>query len=176
MEIGAIFLLLLVLVIIVLYIAQPFSGKWRIKPQNSREISALLAERERALNALQELDSDHALNKVPAEEYSAQRASLLQKGSDILRKLDELQTSQIKPVEKPIEKPNDKPINTAPAPIPAKLLSDEDLEDLVARRRSLNPKKSAGFCSKCGKPILQSDLFCPSCGQVVNLKQSIPNK
>jgi hypothetical protein len=168
MEIGAIFLLLVVLVIIVLFIAQPFSGKWRIKPQNSREISALLAERERALNALQELDSDHALNKVPAEEYSAQRASLLQKGSDILRKLDELQGSQIKPLEKPI--------NTAPAPIPAKLLSDEDLEDLVARRRSSNPKKSAGFCSRCGKPILQSDLFCPSCGQVVNLKQPIPNK
>ncbi len=81
MELGAIFLLLVVLVIIVLFVAQPFTEHWRVKAQSSGEISSLLAERERALSALQELDFDYGLGKIPADEYSAQRASLLQTGS-----------------------------------------------------------------------------------------------
>jgi rubrerythrin len=46
--------------------------------------------------------------------------------------------------------------------------SDEDLEEMIAKRREERQQKSAGFCPKCGKPILQTDLFCPSCGRVVN--------
>jgi hypothetical protein len=168
MELGAIFLLLVVLVIVVLFVARPFIEHWGIEVQGSREISPLLAERERALNALQELDFDYGLGKVPADEYSSQRAGLLQKGSDVLRRLDELQVARISPVEEPV--------NPDTAQQSARQLSDDDLEDLIAKRRALRPKKSAGFCSKCGKPILQSDQFCPSCGQVVNSMQSISNK
>jgi hypothetical protein len=162
MELGAIFLLLVLLVIVVLFVAQPFTQHWRVKAQSSQEISTLLAERERALNALIELDFDNGIGKVPAEEYSAQRASLIQKGSDILRKLDELQAAKPAPVDKPVE----------PA-VPdkhAKSLTEDDLEDLVAKRRAARQQKTAGFCPNCGKPILQSDLFCPSCGQILQSK------
>ena len=54
----------------------------------------LLANRENALNALQELDFDFKLGKIPAEEYSIQRASLLQMGAEVLRRLDEIQAAQ----------------------------------------------------------------------------------
>ena len=53
------------------------------------ECLALLAERDRVVNALQELDFDFNLNKIPSEDYPVQRAALLQKGADILKKLDE---------------------------------------------------------------------------------------
>ena len=81
MELGAILLLLGVLVIVVLFVAQPFTEQWHAKMQSGHETSVLLAKRENALNALQELDFDFKLGKIPAEEYSVQRASLLQMGA-----------------------------------------------------------------------------------------------
>jgi len=46
-------------------------------------------------------------------------------------------------------------------------LSGEDLEDLLAKRRIARKDKTAGFCPKCGKPVLQSDVFCPFCGSTL---------
>jgi NADH pyrophosphatase NudC (nudix superfamily) len=168
MELGAIFLLLGMLAIVVMFVAQPFAEHWRAKVQSGHEISALLAERERALNALQELDFDSELGKVPAEEYSTQRANLLQMGADVLRRLDEIQAAQLSPAEESV--------NPVAVEQPVEPLSDEDLEDLIANRRAVRQQKAARFCPKCGKPILQSDRFCPSCGQAINSKQSQPQK
>lgn len=161
MELGAIFLLMGVLVVVILFVAQPFTQKWRMKVQSSREVSALLAERERALTALMELDFDNGIGKIPADEYSAQRASLIQKGADILRQLDAIQ-AEIPAPAKRVEEP-------AFGTPSSGLLSEEDLEDLIAKRRAGRQQKTAGFCPNCGKPILKSDKFCPSCGQMLSV-------
>jgi NADH pyrophosphatase NudC (nudix superfamily) len=166
MELGAILLLVGVLVIVVLFVSQPFTEHWHAKTQSGHEASVLLAKRENALIALQELDFDFKLGKIPAEEYSAQRASLLQMGAEVLRRLDEIQGASIGPIEEPV--------NPMDLLQPIRTLDDEDLEDLIAKRRAMRQQKAAGFCPKCGKPILKSDQFCPSCGQAVNLKQSQP--
>ncbi|MGA2490854.1 MAG: zinc ribbon domain-containing protein [Anaerolineales bacterium] len=162
MEPGAIFLLVCVLVIVVIFVAQPFTRHWYVNAQSSHEVSTLLAERERTLNDLMELDFDNGIGKIPAEEYSAQRANLIQKGSDILRHLDEIQGGQTSPAKESIQ----------PAVVDQhkELLSDEDIEDLIAKHRAMRYQKTAGFCPNCGKPILQSDHFCSSCGQIVNSK------
>jgi hypothetical protein len=159
-EPGAIFLLIGVCAIVVLFVAWPFTDHWLSKGQSSREVSSLLAEYERTLSALEELDFDHGLGKVPVDEYSAQRTSLLQKGSDVLRRLDELHGEQLSPAEEPVYR-------TA-SQEPIKLISEDDLEDLISKHRSAQPQKNARFCSKCGRPISHSDQFCPSCGQVFN--------
>ena len=148
MEPGAIFLLLLVIAIVVLFVARPFTSHWRIKPQSSPKVSTLLAERERALTALMELDFDNGIGKVPTDEYFAQRANLIQKGSDILRQLDEIQGVQATPVNKLI--------GPTAADSNATTLSDEDLEELIAKQRLKHQQKTAGFCPNCGKPILPS--------------------
>jgi NADH pyrophosphatase NudC (nudix superfamily) len=49
-----------------------------------------------------------------------------------------------------------------------RVVSDDDLEDLIAARRAARKEKSAGFCPKCGKPVLRSDRFCPSCGKPIS--------
>src|SRR5690242_20480804 len=91
MEISSILLLLAVVILIAVYIYAPLTRKaGRIRVGESHELSALKAERDRVINSLQELDFDHNLGKVPAEDYPEQRAALLQKGADILRRLDEL--------------------------------------------------------------------------------------
>ena len=164
MDLGAIFLLLGVIVIVVVFVVQPFTLRWQAKVQSEKAISVLLANRENALSALQELDFDYKLGKILPEEYSIQRAGLLQMGAEALRRLDEIQAAQPAPIGEPIKQVAEvKAINP---------LADEDLEDLVAKRRMARQQKAAGFCPKCGKPILQFDQFCSSCGQAVNSRQS----
>jgi predicted amidophosphoribosyltransferase len=38
---------------------------------------------------------------------------------------------------------------------------------MIAARRKEHKSKSAGFCPKCGKPVLADDKFCPSCGKAL---------
>jgi hypothetical protein len=75
MDVGAISLLLIVLAIVVIYVVYPFTRRWRVNLQGARGVSALLAERERTLKAIQELDFDHGIGKVPENEYSSHNFS-----------------------------------------------------------------------------------------------------
>ena len=164
MEISSILLLLAVVILIVVYLYAPLTQSiGRIRAGESHELSALKAERDRVINSLQELDFDHNLGKVPAEDYPEQRTALLQKGADILRRLDELSpaASSTKNAEARIEKA----AADAHADSGKAAISDDEIESLIAARRKQHKGKSAGFCPKCGKPVLVSDKFCPSCGK-----------
>jgi rubrerythrin len=133
------------------------------------ELSSLMAERDRLIMALQELDFDHNLGKIPEEDYPSMRSSLMQSASDVLRRLDTFQPqtaaadaeSRVEAViaarrADAAEKPENREI------------SDDDLEELLATRRAARKEKSAGFCPSCGKPILRTDRFCPHCGKSIN--------
>jgi len=168
MELGSLFLVLAVLVIVSVYLYAPFTRRaQRVRMSESQEISALRAERDRVINSLQELDFDYNLGKIPAEDYPAQRTSLLQRGADILRKLDEVApvASSSGDVEKRIEKAAAS--KRAGSSSRKSKISDDELESMLATRRKLHKGKSAGFCPKCGKPILVTDKFCPSCGKAL---------
>ncbi len=96
MDLSAIFFVLAVLILVGMYLYAPFITRGRRDPsQAEHEISSLMAERDRVINALQELDFDYKLGKVPAEDYPEQRTELLQKGAGILRKLDELEPAAV---------------------------------------------------------------------------------
>ena len=64
MELGSIFLLLAVIVLVGLYLYAPFMARARRVTDDSYEVSALLAERDRVINSLQELDFDNNLGKI----------------------------------------------------------------------------------------------------------------
>jgi rubrerythrin len=168
MELGSLFLVLAVVVIVGVYLYAPFTTHARhARKIESNEVSVLKAERDRVINSLQELDFDFNLGKIPAGEYPDQRTSLLQKGADILRKLDELApvpSSSIN-AESRIEKATAAGRADAGSKFPAITDSDDDIESMIAARRKQHNSKSAGFCPKCGKPVLVSDKFCPSCGK-----------
>src|SRR5687768_11424657 len=95
MQLVSIFLALGIAVFVALFLYAPFlERRARRVSAEEHELSALLAERERAVNALQELDFDYKLGKVPEEDYPTQRLNLLQKGAEILKRLDELDLSK----------------------------------------------------------------------------------
>jgi rubrerythrin len=175
MELGAFFLVLALALAVVFYVAQPFmERRGRRLTAEAHEVSTLMAERDRVVNALQELDFDYNLNKIPEEDYPVQRAELLKKGADVLKKLDELLSSP-NGEEAGREGVTADRIESAVAARRADLASaqaavrdDDEVEALIAARRKTRKEKSGGFCPRCGKPILVSDRFCPHCGKSIN--------
>jgi hypothetical protein len=185
-EAGAILFLAAVAVGVGFFLAIPFLETRRAAPLSAsdQQLSALLAERDRLITSLQELDFDYALGKIPAEAYPVQRTDLLQRGANVLRQIDAL-TLQAAPVAvaggDPAG-PSATPEPDAEARIEAAVAArradlagqqpvavpvDDEIESRVAARRSERNDKSGGFCPNCGKPVMLSDRFCPHCGRVI---------
>lgn len=169
MEIGAIFFTLAVVTLVGMYIGQPYiQHRGRRATQEDHEYSTLMADYDRSVNTLQELDFDNSLGKVPAEDYPKQRAELLVKGAELLRKLDEIKPQSSKGnAESRMEAAVASGRADAAGTSSNVLLEDDELEAMIASRRKTRNGKSGGFCPKCGKPVLVSDRFCPSCGKAI---------
>lgn len=169
MEIGSIFLLLAVLILAAFFVARPFIEERRMQAVSSQDQahSSLLAERERLILALQELDFDHVLHKIPAEDYPSMRAELMQKAANVLRQLDTFQDATSAPDDAETRIEAAVAARRADAAQSARPDSETDdaIEELIASRKAARREKSSGFCAKCGKPVLHSDIFCSSCGQ-----------
>ena len=176
MDLGAVFFLLAALILTGMYLYAPFVSRLRaVNSQEEHELSSWMAERDRVINALQELDFDHSLGKIPPEDYPAQRSELLRKGAEVLRRLDTLQPASAPgpDVESRIEdalaaRRADGMVVRDASPAAAPELTDDDIETLIAARRSRRREKSAGFCPRCGQAVLVRDRFCPSCGKSLN--------
>jgi rubrerythrin len=168
-DLSAILLLIALLLGVGLYLAAPliFDSRRRNTNEESSEISSLMAERDRVINSLQELDFDFKLGKIPDEDYPTQRAELLQKGADILRKLDALQPQGISDEEVEARIEQAAAARRADAAVKTESRSDDEIESMLAARRKERKGRSAGFCPKCGKAVLVTDQFCASCGKAL---------
>ena len=166
MELTAIFFSLAILLLVGIFLYAPFmERRARRVTEEEHELSALMAERDRVINALQELDFDFKLGKIPEDDYPLQRSTLLQKGADILRNIDLLapQISSAQDTEARLERAI--AARRADASLARVEVSDDDIESMISSRRKTRTNKSAGFCPRCGKPVMVTDRFCPSCGK-----------
>jgi len=166
MQLTAIFFSLAILILVGIYLYAPFmERRARRVTEEEHALSTLMAERDRVINSLQELDFDFKLGKIPEEDYPAQRTSLLQKGADLLRRIDSIapQLVSTQDADARIEKAI--AARRADASMIRAEPSDDDLESMIQARRKGRKEKSSGFCPKCGKPVMVSDRFCPSCGK-----------
>lgn len=174
MELTAIFFSLAILIFVAIYLYAPFmERRARRVTEEEHELSALMAERDRLINALQELDFDFKLGKIPEDEYPVQRRTLLQKGADILRRIDVFaapspsgRANAGQDTEARLERAI--AARRADSALAKVEVTDDDLEAMIASRRKTRTKKSAGFCTRCGKPVLVTDRFCPSCGKALS--------
>lgn len=169
MDLGAVLLLVALLVLVGLYLSAPLLGSGaRPVAERSVEASSLMAERDRLIAALQELDFDYKLQKVPEEDYQVQRNALLENGAAVLRKLDAIAPAPRTGSAARLDA-NARLEQAAAAGSPdgaaSEALVDDPIESMLAARRAARHAKAAGFCPRCGKPILVSDEFCSHCGK-----------
>ena len=175
MELGSFFLLLALTIPVALFIARPLLDKETAEatPEEvlqEHEISALLAERDRILTALEELDFDNALGKIPEGDYEPTRQRLLVQGAEVLRRLDAVDPDSGDPdmeqrIEAAIAERKAATSEISESPQPVVVDADDEVELQLAARRRAREGKSAGFCPQCGNPVQESDRFCPKCGK-----------
>lgn len=181
MDFGSLLVILALIILVGMLISRPFFQRGAKKPliegasatrQAEHTRSALLAERDRVISALQDLEFDHTLGKIPSEDYPTQRAALLQAGADALRQLDELDAAPgSASAEDRLEaavaaRRADKAVQPAGRRTPAQ--PEDEIDAMVAARRKARPEKAAGFCPKCGKPAVKGDKFCSRCGEILS--------
>lgn len=173
MEIGALLITFSVAIVAGLFVARPFI-EHRRNPSianSEHELSTLLANRDRLIEAIQELDFDNTLGKIPQDDYPSMRAVLLKRAASVMKQLDEMGSASQSDMEiknklesEIAAKRSDSAINKVSE---TANFSDTDLEEMLAARRSARKEKAAGFCPNCGKPVMKSDKFCPSCGKTL---------
>jgi hypothetical protein len=181
MDVGALLVIFSVLILVGIFVSRPFflspaeqETADRVDVELDRKRSELMAQYERTLNALQELDFDQGLGKVPAEDFPLQRAELVTAAAAALGKLDALKAERpAQTVEARLEAAiAARRADTAqaraghPAAASSSLVgvAEDPLEEIVAARRQHRAEKSGGFCPHCGRPVQKSDRFCPRCG------------
>jgi hypothetical protein len=178
MDIGSFFLIIALLILVGLYISRPFfeGRKAKVLTRQEHDLSALLAEKERTLTALQELEFDALLGKIPEEIYPTQRVVLVQRGAELLQQIDQLDgqagdggaaLSARDRLEAIVVDRRSAQASVVPVGSNGGNHADDPVEALIAARRRTRQEKAAGFCHQCGSPLQQSDRFCPKCGTLV---------
>jgi hypothetical protein len=183
MDIGSLLIILAAAVVVTLLVTRPFYDPRQRHMQQARLTtnggavndlarseeqvrSTLLAERDRVLIALKELDFDHALGKIAEEDYPIQRSALLKTGADILRQLDSAGGEAADTHDLAAATANQDESETG---------AQDDIEALIAARRRQkqesvrvkDSQKTTVFCHECGKPLQKTDKFCSRCGATI---------
>lgn len=108
MPIGSLLLVAALVFLVIIYLATPFFTSTENWGKESPLRSSLLADKERILEAILELESDYKMGKVPEEVYQEQRPFMLERVAKVLSQLGEN---------------------------PAKDSSDEALEEMIAQHK-----------------------------------------
>jgi hypothetical protein len=156
MDIGSILILLAILLLVANFLSQPFFELEKKTTNTENDYSHLLAERERLLDRIQELDFDYDLNKISDEDYQRARKPLVRKTANIMREIDTIKE------ERGIEKtpPPEEALRRSP-----RKTEVDDIESLIASRRRKLGEKKKGFCPRCGRTVNKSDQYCVHCGE-----------
>ena len=184
MDLGSILLGVALLLVVVFIVARPWLEPAAAQAGDADPAEPLLAERERLLTALRDLDFDQATGKLPSDEYAAQRAELVAHGAAVLRRLDEVAPGRAPApgadaaadldaeIEQAIARQR-APAAPAPARRPAAV--EAEMEAAVARRRQAPAAGRPGparFCGQCGRALRPDDRFCGGCGAPVPAEQA----
>ena len=186
MDIAAIFLTLAILILVAMYLYAPLARRYaRPATEEEHELSALMAERDRVINSLQELDFDFKLGKIPSEDYPAQRTSLLQKGAEVLRRIDLLESDRIsnsEPRRAGAQSTTDssrqkgRRRDVAYSPVLVSEAAEDRIEQAIAARRAdasigrrelTDDKIESMISARRLKRKGKSAGFCPKCGKAV---------
>ncbi len=165
----SVFLVLVVLTAVAVFVSWPFLIPLRRKARGdspatgkASTLAALEERHQQIVAALRDLDFDHDLGKVTAEDYAVARAQLMSEGADVLRALD------------------------AATPAGGRAAArdgsgDVEREIAARRKRKAETRAASGpvathvqsVCPQCGRPSTSDDVFCPRCGTRLSEKKVV---
>ena len=152
MDLGSILIILTLVLLTVIFITRPLIEQEGVGgTEEDRCLLTLQAERDRVLDALQELDMDHAMGKVLVDDYQMEREILLARGANILKAMDGLDVA----------------VDESSREQGFRTRSDNSEVRLRRDQREFNGE----VCSACGKPVFKGDRFCSNCGK--SLKENM---
>jgi len=176
MDLASILLILALIIPVAAFVLRPLYSRTAAPlTEAARRTSPLLAERERILSALQELDFDHVVGKIPEEDYPARRAALVAEGAAVLKALDELEKEDGRGKKEKGGRRAGELDAALEAAVSSARRSGADLETALesavastrttpANGRILSP---GSYCPQCGKPVQADDKFCARCGHAL---------
>jgi hypothetical protein len=166
MDVGSVLLGFALLLGVAVYVARPLIEKRGLNAKEFSAADALLAQRETVLNALRDLDFDHATGKITDDDYAPQRERLLAQGVAVLKQLESLGvavTGNGAAADDSIEQAVR--ARRKPAAASTGNVEDDAIEAAVASRR----RAAAVTCPQCGASARPADRFCPQCGAPLTL-------
>ena len=148
MEIGSLLIVLFLFMLSGFFVLRPFF----VETENERRAGttvrdSLVAERERLLHAIEELDLEFELKKISSEEHTRSRDILLAQAAKVLKELDDLPKSS-----------RSRPESADP------VKANDDLEKMIADRRKQLKGEQSTQCPHCGKSVDKGAQFCSHCG------------
>lgn len=150
MEPSSIFFMLAIIIVVLLFITQPFYRTSSLSSNEKQYFDTLdetTEEYQTVVRNIKELTADYEQGKLSEADYTAQRQLLEAEGISLLEQ------------QKLIKKTSSSKRQTV----------DREIEEMIHKRRKAREEQTAGFCPKCGKPVQKSDQFCPSCGEPTHL-------
>lgn len=150
MDIGSVLAALALLAVVAAYLVRPLlERRGQGVSDEDHELSVLLAERDRVLSSLQDLDMDYSMDKILQEDYTRQRQELVKEGARILRRLDELESQD----------------GLSGEAAEVRSLEAEIEAEVAALRQSGDGQQQLHFCPSCGRQVEPEDRFCTHCGE-----------
>ena len=148
MEIGSVLIVLLLFFLSGVFVLRPFLLKTESKGRAGTTVrDSLVAEKERLLQAIEEVDLEFELEKISSAEHTRSRDLLMVEAAGVLTELDKL------PKSKSAKKKKTAPVQ-----------GEDVLEKMVAdRRKQLNSDQSVK-CPHCDEPVEKGAQFCSHCG------------
>lgn len=146
MDLATLFIVLSIFLILLILLGQLFIRRNRLPAiQTPHFIESRCGQKAYVenLKEIRKLEIDFQSGIVSEGEYSKRHQNLEEKGSSLLEQLDAAR----------------------PAVPAADDFLNSQIEELVEKRRMTRSEKSAGFCTRCGKPVQKSDKYCPFCGR-----------
>ncbi len=149
MVLSSILILLGIFILAGVIIIRPFLVELDTRGESGPgKNDSLLAERERLLSAIEDLDLEYDLKKISSREHTRNRDILLSQAAEVLMQLDKLKKAS----------PAGKFISSAPG-------GEDDLEDMIEARRRELKRDNFSYCSHCGQAVKPDDQFCGQCGE-----------
>lgn len=148
MELGSLIIVLFIFLLSGIFILRPFLVSTETRGRSGTTIrDSLVADRERLLHAIEELDLELELKKISPEDHTRNRDILLAEAAKVLKELDNLPKTSANKRKKP-----------------AHVQEDDNLEKLIADRRKQLRGEMYVKCPHCGEAVDQGGQFCSHCG------------